>query len=120
MLSLWKVEPRLQELQVLEFEVQKVFPEAKIYFPKINIPFEPSQRNYLKFLKVNDAIEGLPYHHYILTTLPTSMSAKFIVRDMDPFVVVLHKAIASFRKRRFSNDNNLVRTVVDSVLFYLL
>ena len=45
----------------------------------------------------------------------TSMSAEFIVRDMDPFVVILRKAIASFRKRIFSNDNILVRTVVDSV-----
>ena len=59
-----------KDLQVLEFEAQKVFPEAKIYFPKINIPFDPSQRNYLKFKKVNDAIESLPYHHYILPTLP--------------------------------------------------
>ena len=49
-----------RDLQVLEFEAQKLFPEAKIYFPKINIPFEPSQRNYLKFQKVN----------YILLTLP--------------------------------------------------
>ena len=47
----------------------------------------------------------------------TSMSAEFIVRDMDPFVVILRKAIASFRKRIFSNDNILVRTVVDSVFF---
>ena len=53
-----------------EFEAQKVFSEGKIYFPKINIPFDPSQRNYLKFKKVNDAIESLPYHHYILPTLP--------------------------------------------------
>ena len=59
-----------RDLQVLEFETQKVFPEAKIYFPKINIPFDPSQRNYLKFQNVNDAIESLPYHHYILPTLP--------------------------------------------------
>ena len=29
----------------------------------------------------------------------TSMSAEFIVRDMDPFAVILRKAIASFRKR---------------------
>ena len=50
----------------------------------------------------------------------TSMSAKFIVRDMDLFVVILRKAIASFRKRIFSNDNILVRTVVGSVFFYLL
>ena len=47
----------------------------------------------------------------------TSMSAEFIVRDMDPFVVILRKAIASFRKRIFSNDNILVRTVVDIVYF---
>ena len=47
----------------------------------------------------------------------TSMSAEFIVRDMDPFVVILRKAIASFRKRIFSNDNILVRAVVDSVFF---
>ena len=33
-------------------------------------PFEPSQRNYSKFKKVNDAIDGLPYHHYILPKLP--------------------------------------------------
>ena len=58
-----------RDLQVLEFEAQKVFPEAKIYFPKINTPFKPSQRNYLKFKKVNDAIDGQPYHHYILPTL---------------------------------------------------
>ena len=45
----------------------------------------------------------------------TSMSAEFIVRDMDPFAVILRKAIASFRKRIFSNDNILVRTAVDSV-----
>ena len=30
-----------KDLQVLEFEAQLVFPEAKIYFPKINTPFEP-------------------------------------------------------------------------------
>ena len=36
------------------------------------------------------------------------MSAKFIVRDMDPFVVILRKAITSFRKRIFSRENNLV------------
>ena len=59
-----------RDLQVLEFEAQKLFPEAKIYFPKINIPFDPSQRNYLKFKKVNDAIESLPYHHNIVPTLP--------------------------------------------------
>ena len=59
-----------RDLQVLESEAQKVFPEAKIYFPKINTPFEPSQRSHLKFQKVNDAIDGLPYHHYILPTLP--------------------------------------------------
>ena len=59
-----------KDLQVLEFEAQLVFPEAKIYFPKINTPFEPSQRSYSKFQKVNDAIDGLPYHHYILPTLP--------------------------------------------------
>ena len=59
-----------KDLQVLEFEAQLVFPEAKIYFPKINTPFEPSQRSYSKFKKVNDAIDGLPYHHYILPTLP--------------------------------------------------
>ena len=58
-----------RELQILEFEAQKVFPEAKMYFPKINI-LEPSQRSYLKFQKVNDTVEGLPYHHYILPTLP--------------------------------------------------
>ena len=34
----------------------------------------------------------------------TSMFAEFIVRDMDHFVVILHKAIASFRKPIFSND----------------
>ena len=45
------------------------------------------------------------------------MSAEFIVRDMDPFVVILAKAIASFRKRIFSNDNILVRTLVDRVFF---
>ena len=59
-----------KDLQVLEFEAQLVFPEAKIYFPKINTPFEPSQRSYSKFQKVNDTIDGLPYHHYILPTLP--------------------------------------------------
>ena len=37
----------------------------------------------------------------------TSMSAEFIVRGMDPFVVILHKGIASFRKRIFSNVNIL-------------
>ena len=58
-----------RDLQVLEFEAQKVFPEAKIYFPKINTLFKPSQRNYLKFKKVNE-IDGLPYHHCILPTLP--------------------------------------------------
>ena len=47
----------------------------------------------------------------------TSMSAEFIVRDMDPFAVILRKAIASFRKGIFSNDNILVRTAVDSVFF---
>ena len=36
-----------KDLQVLEFEAQLVFPEAKIYFPKINTPFEPS-RSYSK------------------------------------------------------------------------
>ena len=50
----------------------------------------------------------------------TSMSAEFILRDMDPFVVILHKAIASFRKRIFCSQNILVRTVVDSIFFYLL
>ena len=30
-----------RDIQVLEFEAQNVFPEAKIYFPKINTPFEP-------------------------------------------------------------------------------
>ena len=59
-----------KDLQVLEFEAQLVFPEAKIYFPKINTPFEPSQKSYSKFKKVNDAIDGLPYHHYILPALP--------------------------------------------------
>ena len=59
-----------KDLQVLEFEAQLVFPEAKIYFPKINTPFEPSHKNYSKFKKVNDAIDGLPYHHYILPKLP--------------------------------------------------
>ena len=49
-----------------------------------------------------------------------SMSAEFIVRDMDPFVVILRKAIASFRKRIFSSENILVRTVVDSVFFFYL
>ena len=34
------------------------------------------------------------------------------MRDMDPFAVILRKAIVSFRKGIFSNDNNLVRTVV--------
>ena len=63
------------DFQILEFEVQKVFPEPKVYFPTINTHFEPSQRNYLKFKNVNDAIDGLPYHHYyeihyILPTLP--------------------------------------------------
>ena len=38
-----------RDLQVLEFEAQKVFPEAKIYFPKINTPFKSPQRNYSKF-----------------------------------------------------------------------
>ena len=47
----------------------------------------------------------------------TSMSADVIVRDMDPFVVFLHKAIASFRKCIFSSENIFVRTVVDSVFF---
>ena len=59
-----------RDLQVLQFEAQKVFPEAKIYFPKINIPFKPSQSIYSKFQKVNNTIDGLPYHHYILLTLP--------------------------------------------------
>ena len=40
------------------------------YFTKFNTPFKPSQRNYLKFKKVNDAIDGLLYHQYILPTLP--------------------------------------------------
>jgi len=35
---------------------------------------------------------------------------------MDPFAVILRKAIVSFRKGIFSNDI-LVRTVVDSVFF---
>ena len=43
----------------------------------------------------------------------TSMSAEFIVRDMDLFVVILRKAIALFRKHIFSSENILVRTVVD-------
>ena len=52
----------------------------------------------------------------------TNMTAEFIVRDMDPSVVILYKAIASFQKRIFSNNNILVSTVVDSVqcIFYLL
>ena len=41
-----------------------------LFIMMISQLFEPSQRNYLKFQKVNDAIEGLPYHHYILSTLP--------------------------------------------------
>ena len=45
------------------------------------------------------------------------MSAKFIVRDMRPFVVMLRKPIASFRKHIFSRENILVRTVLDSVFF---
>ena len=47
----------------------------------------------------------------------TNMSAELIVRDMDPFVVTLSKSIASFRKRIFSTENILVRTVADSVFF---
>ena len=47
----------------------------------------------------------------------TSMSANFIARDMDPFVVILRKAIASFRKRVYNSDNILIRTVVDSGFF---
>ena len=43
------------------------------------------------------------------------MSAGFIVRDMDPFVVILRKTIASFRKSIFSSEAIMVRTVVDSV-----
>ena len=43
--------------------------------------------------------------------LRTSMSAEFIERDMDPFVVIMRKAIASFRKCMFSSQNILVRTV---------
>ena len=58
-----------RDLKVLEPEAQKVFSDPKIYFPEINTPFKPSQRNYLKLKKVNDAIDGLPYHHYILPTL---------------------------------------------------
>ena len=46
-----------------------------------------------------------------------SMSAEFIVKDMDPFVVILCKAVASFRKRIFSSENILVRSAVDSVFF---
>ena len=34
-----------RDLQELEFEAQTVFPEAKIYFPKLNTPFKPSQKN---------------------------------------------------------------------------
>ena len=41
----------------------------------------------------------------------TSMSAEFIERDMDPFVVIMRKAIASFRNCMFSSKNILVRTV---------
>ena len=43
--------------------------------------------------------------------------AEFIVRDMEPLVVILCKAVASFRKHIFSNDNILVRTVVDNIYF---
>ena len=48
------------------------------------------------------------------------MSAEFIVKDMDAFVVILRKAVVSFRRRILSIENILVRTVVDSVFFYLL
>ena len=41
----------------------------------------------------------------------TSMSAEFIVRDMDPFVVIMREAVASFRKCMFSSKNILVSTV---------
>ena len=47
----------------------------------------------------------------------TSMSAAFIVRRMDPFVVIVRKAIASFRKWMYSSENILVKTVVDSAFF---
>ena len=36
---------------------------------------------------------------------------------MDPFVVILRKAITSFGKHIFSSENIVVRTVVDSVFF---
>ena len=41
----------------------------------------------------------------------TSMSAEFIKRDINPFVVIMRKAIASFRKCMFSSKNIFVRTV---------
>ena len=43
-----------------QYLAQKVFSEAEIYFPKINIPFGPSRKNYVKFRQINSAVDGLP------------------------------------------------------------
>ena len=49
----------------------EVFREAEIYFPKINIPFGPLDKNYPTFRQVNHAIDGLLGWSSIFNIFPT-------------------------------------------------
>ena len=119
----------------LEFEAQKVFPQAKIYFPKINIPFDPSQRNYLKFKKVNDAILSPPYHCKLQTKILLNWSFwtdwflfiiknnKYIIKCNNttynvtvPYVTRLHKETSCYNTPSQDKVNNLWMIKMSSVL----
>jgi len=47
----------------------------------------------------------------------TSMTTSFISRGLNPFCVVVRKNICSFRSRILSSDNNLLKTIVESMYF---
>jgi hypothetical protein len=47
----------------------------------------------------------------------TSMSFSFITRSLDPFQVLLRKAVGSLRKRLYATDNALVKNIMSSQYF---
>ena len=47
----------------------------------------------------------------------TSMSAAFVTRHLNPFIVILRKLIVSFRTRILCSENSIIETVTNSLYF---
>ena len=47
----------------------------------------------------------------------TSMSAAFVTRHLNPFIVILRKLIVSFRARILRSENSIIETVTNSLYF---